>query len=139
MNEAVWTSARMILTSVFETTAPFFGYAGKETGGTNVRSSLIVFDAVVKLENVVTTSRASGFGMVTVEYKYLGFTVEVFGGQGKVLSLWRHIDQATNGMICVVNRNNRSPVVDARMIPTRCLMMYCAMRLCSRQRARERN
>ena len=32
----------------------------------------------MKLGDVVTNLRASGFGVVTVEYKYLGFAVRVF-------------------------------------------------------------
>ena len=93
----------------------FLEFAVEENGGTSVRSTLLVFDAVsataipseVKLGEVVTIPRASGFGVVSVAYKYLGFTVGV-------RSLGRHIYQATNGMICVVNSIIRSPVLDAK-------------------------
>ena len=61
----------------------FFGCAGILTGGASVRISLAVFDAVcvtathhgMKLGDVVSTLRASGFGVVTVVYKNLSFAV----------------------------------------------------------------
>ena len=91
------------MTSVFETAALVSVMLVKRLAGTTVRISLIVFDAVsetaisneVKHGDVVTTSRASGFGVVTVKYKYLGFAVGVFGGQDRVRSMWRHIYQGS--------------------------------------------
>ena len=58
-----------------------FGFTGEETGGTNVKSLLIGFDAVsdaailseLKLGEVVTALRTSGFGVETVQCKDLGF------------------------------------------------------------------
>ena len=52
--------------------------------------------------------------METVEYKNLSFTVWRVGGHDKVRSLWRHFYQGTNGLIFVVNSNDRNKVVDAQ-------------------------
>ena len=49
-----------------------------------------------------------------VEYKNLSFTVWGVGGHDKVRSLWRHFYQGTNGLINVVNSNDRNKVVDAQ-------------------------
>ena len=62
----------------------------------------------------ITTFRTSGFGVETVEYKNLSFTVWRVGGHDKVRSLWRHFYQGTNGLINVVNSNDRNKVVDAQ-------------------------
>ena len=62
----------------------------------------------------ITTFRTSGFGVETVEYKNLSFTMWNIGGHEKVRSLWRHFYQVTNGLIYVVNSNHRNKVVDAR-------------------------
>ena len=57
----------------------------------------------LKLGEVVTTIRTSGFGVETVEYKNLSFTVWCVGGQDKIRPLWRHCYQGTNGLIHVVS------------------------------------
>ena len=69
-----------------------FGFAGDETGKTKVRSLMIALDAgrktavhyELKLDTVVTTIRTSGFGVETVEYKNLSFTMWGVGGQDKM-------------------------------------------------------
>ncbi|KAL5707019.1 Arf GTPase arf1 [Ranunculus cassubicifolius] len=54
------------------------------------------------------------FNMKTVEYKNISFTVWDVGGQDKIRPLWRHYFQNTQGLIFVVDRNDRDRVVEAR-------------------------
>merc|ERR1711915_884999 len=55
-----------------------------------------------------------GFNVETVEYRNLSFTVWDVGGQDKIRPLWRHYYQGTNGLIYVVDSNDRDRVEDAR-------------------------
>ena len=57
---------------------------------------------------------ASGFNVETVEYKNISFTVWDVGGQDKIRPLWRHYFQNTQGIIFVVDSNDRDRVVEAR-------------------------
>merc|ERR1712194_169864 len=68
----------------------------------------------LKLGEVVTTIPTIGFNVETVEYKNLSFTVWDVGGQDKIRPLWRHYYQGTNGLIYVVDSNDRDRVEDAR-------------------------
>eukprot|EP00416_Gambierdiscus_australes_P008845 CAMPEP_0171145240 /NCGR_PEP_ID=MMETSP0766_2-20121228/146962_1 /TAXON_ID=439317 /ORGANISM="Gambierdiscus australes, Strain CAWD 149" /LENGTH=212 /DNA_ID=CAMNT_0011609141 /DNA_START=70 /DNA_END=708 /DNA_ORIENTATION=- len=54
------------------------------------------------------------FNVETVEYKNLSFTVWDVGGQDKIRPLWRHYYQGTNGLIYVVDSNDRDRIEDAR-------------------------
>merc|ERR1712176_1378334 len=63
---------------------------------------------------VVTTIPTIGFNVETVEYKNLSFTVWDVGGQDKIRPLWRHYYQGTNGLIYVVDSNDRDRIEDAR-------------------------
>ncbi|WVZ10516.1 hypothetical protein V8G54_015046 [Vigna mungo] len=56
----------------------------------------------------------SGFNVETVEYKNISFTVWDVGGQDKIRPLWRHYFQNTQGLIFVVDSNDRDRVVEAR-------------------------
>ena len=47
-------------------------------------------------------------------YKNLSFTVWDVGGQDKIRPLWRHYYQGTNGLIYVVDSNDRDRIEDAR-------------------------
>merc|ERR1711950_74697 len=62
----------------------------------------------------VTTIPTIGFNVETVEYKNLSFTVWDVGGQDKIRPLWRHYYQGTNGLIYVVDSNDRDRSEDAR-------------------------
>jgi ADP-ribosylation factor protein 1 len=55
-----------------------------------------------------------GFNVETVEYKNIQFTVWDVGGQDKIRPLWRHYFQNTQGIIFVVDSNDRERVVEAR-------------------------
>jgi ADP-ribosylation factor protein 1 len=60
------------------------------------------------------TSYFPGFNVETVEYKNIQFTVWDVGGQDKIRPLWRHYFQNTQGIIFVVDSNDRDRVVEAR-------------------------
>jgi len=68
----------------------------------------------LKLGEVVTTIPTIGFNVETVEYKNISFTVWDVGGQDKIRPLWRHYYQNTQGLIFVVDSNDRERVEDAR-------------------------
>ncbi|CAF1034891.1 unnamed protein product [Adineta ricciae] len=57
---------------------------------------------------------AAGFNVETVEYKNISFTVWDVGGQDKIRPLWRHYFQNTQGLIFVVDSNDRERVGEAR-------------------------
>lgn len=50
------------------------------------------------------------FNVETVEYKNISFTVWDVGGQDKIRPLWRHYYQNTQGLIFVVDSNDRDRV-----------------------------
>ncbi|KAJ0979105.1 hypothetical protein J5N97_014579 [Dioscorea zingiberensis] len=68
----------------------------------------------LKLGEIVTTIPTIGFNVETVEYKNISFTVWDVGGQDKIRPLWRHYFQNTQGLIFVVDSNDRDRVVEAR-------------------------
>merc|ERR1711964_397327 len=68
----------------------------------------------LKLGEIVTTIPTIGFNVETVEYKNISFTVWDVGGQDKIRPLWRHYYQNTQGLIFVVDSNDRDRVEDAR-------------------------
>ncbi|KAK0624683.1 ADP-ribosylation factor family-domain-containing protein [Bombardia bombarda] len=68
----------------------------------------------LKLGEIVTTIPTIGFNVETVEYKNIQFTVWDVGGQDKIRPLWRHYFQNTQGIIFVVDSNDRDRVVEAR-------------------------
>ncbi|KAK6175101.1 ADP-ribosylation factor 5 [Patella vulgata] len=68
----------------------------------------------LKLGEIVTTIPTIGFNVETVEYKNISFTVWDVGGQDKIRPLWRHYFQNTQGLIFVVDSNDRERVEEAR-------------------------
>merc|ERR1712096_148080 len=68
----------------------------------------------LKLGEIVTTIPTIGFNVETVEYKNISFTVWDVGGQDKIRPLWRHYFQNTQGLIFVVDSNDRDRVGEAR-------------------------
>ena len=54
-----------------------------------------------------------GFNVETVEYKNISFTVWDVGGQDKIRPLWRHYYQNTQGLIFVVDSNDKDRVGEA--------------------------
>jgi len=61
----------------------------------------------LKLGEVVTTIPTIGFNVETVEYKNISFTVWDVGGQDKIRPLWRHYYQNTQGIIFVLDSNDK--------------------------------
>ncbi|XP_006892631.1 PREDICTED: ADP-ribosylation factor 1-like isoform X2 [Elephantulus edwardii] len=68
----------------------------------------------LKLGEIVTTIPTIGFNVETVEYKNISFTVWDIGGQDKIRPLWHHYFQNTQGLIFVVDSNDREHVNEAR-------------------------
>ncbi|XP_071961728.1 ADP-ribosylation factor 2 [Antedon mediterranea] len=68
----------------------------------------------LKLGEIVTTIPTIGFNVETVEYKNISFTVWDVGGQDKIRPLWRHYFQNTQGLIFVVDSNDRERVIEAK-------------------------
>lgn len=61
----------------------------------------------------MTTIPTIGFNVETVEYKNICFTVWDVGGQDKIRPLWRHYFQNTQGLIFVVDSNDRDRINEA--------------------------
>ncbi|KAF8947982.1 hypothetical protein CPC16_003581 [Podila verticillata] len=68
----------------------------------------------LRLGEVVTTLPTIGFNVETVEYKNISFTVWDVGGQNRIRPLWKHYFQNTQGIIYVVDSNDRDRVDEAR-------------------------
>ncbi|RUS89060.1 hypothetical protein EGW08_003171 [Elysia chlorotica] len=68
----------------------------------------------LKLGEIVTTIPTIGFNVETVEYKNISFTVWDVGGQDKIRPLWRHYFQNTQGLIFVVDSNDRERIGEAK-------------------------
>lgn len=68
----------------------------------------------LKLGEVTTTIPTIGFNVETVQYKNISFTVWDVGGQDKIRPLWRHYYHGTDGLIFVVDSNDRERIGDAR-------------------------
>eukprot|EP01132_Coremiostelium_polycephalum_P008551 gene8551-10515_t len=67
----------------------------------------------LKLGEIVTTIPTIGFNVETVEFKNINFTVWDVGGQDKIRPLWRHYFQNTQGLIFVVDANDRERIQEA--------------------------
>merc|ERR1712160_205745 len=99
-------------------TKVFAGLVGKK----DCRILMVGLDAAgkttilykLKLGEVVTTIPTIGFNVETVEYKNIAFTVWDVGGQDKIRPLWRHYYTNTEGIIFVVDSNDRDRVDEAR-------------------------
>ena len=68
----------------------------------------------LKLGEIVTTIPTIGFNVESVEYKNICFTVWDVGGQDKIRPLWRHYFTNTQGLIFVVDSNDRDRVSEAK-------------------------
>jgi ADP-ribosylation factor protein 1 len=64
----------------------------------------------LKLGEVVTTIPTIGFNVETVQYQSVNLTVWDVGGQDKIRPLWRHYYQNTQGLIFVVDSNDRERI-----------------------------
>jgi len=66
----------------------------------------------LKLGEVVTTIPTIGFNVETVKYKKVSLTVWDVGGQDKIRPLWKHYFQNTQGLIFVVDSNDRDRITE---------------------------
>jgi len=106
----------------FRTMGIFSKVFGKLVGKKDCRILMVGLDAAgkttilykLKLGEVVTTIPTIGFNVETVEYKNISFTVWDVGGQDKIRPLWRHYYQNTQGIIFVVDCNDRERVGEAK-------------------------
>ena len=93
-------------------------FAGKK----NVKMLMVGLDASgkttvlykLKLGDLITSIPTIGFNVETVEYKNLKFTMWDVGGQDKLRPLWRHYFEGTDGIIFVVDSNDRDRISLAR-------------------------
>lgn len=91
-------------------------------GKAQVRILMVGLDAAgkttilykLKLGEIVTTVPTIGFNVETLEYKNISFTVWDVGGQDKIRTLWRHYFQNTQGLIFVVDSNDRERIGEAK-------------------------
>ena len=67
----------------------------------------------LKMGETVKTIPTIGFNVETLDYKGLNFTVWDVGGQDKIRVLWKHYYQNTDGLIFVVDSNDRDRIEDA--------------------------
>jgi small GTP-binding protein len=67
----------------------------------------------LKMGEIVKTIPTIGFNVETIEYKGLSFTVWDVGGQDKIRVLWRHYYQNTDGLIFVIDSNDKERIEDA--------------------------
>ena len=68
----------------------------------------------LKLNQDVTTIPTVGFNVETVTYKNVKFNVWDVGGQDKIRPLWRHYFSGTQGLIFVIDSNDRARIDEAR-------------------------
>ena len=64
----------------------------------------------LKMGETVKTIPTIGFNVETLDYKGLNFTVWDVGGQDKIRVLWKHYYQNTDGLIFVVDSNDRDRI-----------------------------
>jgi len=68
----------------------------------------------LKLGEVVTTLPTIGFNVETVIYKNIKFDVWDIGGQDKIRQLWKYYFNGTQGLIFVIDSNDRDRMAEAR-------------------------
>ena len=67
----------------------------------------------LKMGKTVKTIPTIGFNVETLDYKNLSITVWDVGGQDKIRVLWKHYYQNTDGLIFVVDSNDRERIEDS--------------------------
>ncbi|TAQ86028.1 hypothetical protein B7494_g5646 [Chlorociboria aeruginascens] len=68
----------------------------------------------LKLDQDVTTIPTVGFNVETVTFKNVKFNVWDVGGQDKIRPLWRHYFSGTQGLIFVIDSNDRNRIEEAK-------------------------
>lgn len=95
---------------------------GKIFGNREMRILMLGLDAAgkttilykLKLNQSVTTIPTVGFNVETVQYKNVKFNVWDVGGQDKIRPLWRHYYTGTQGLVFVVDSQDRDRIDEAR-------------------------
>ncbi|GAA5891109.1 hypothetical protein JCM5296_007381 [Sporobolomyces johnsonii] len=95
---------------------------GKLFGNKEMRILMLGLDAAgkttilykLKLNQSVTTIPTVGFNVETVTYKNVKFNVWDVGGQDKIRPLWRHYYTGTQGLVFVVDSQDRERIDEAR-------------------------
>ena len=118
----------------------------KLLGKKDVRILMVGLDAAgkttilyqLKMGETVKTIPTIGFNVETLEYKNLNFTVWDVGGQDKIRVLWKHYYQNTDGLIFVVDSNDRDRIEDAaeelkKMLAEEELKDCCVLVLANKQ------
>jgi ADP-ribosylation factor protein 1 len=67
----------------------------------------------LKLGEVITTCPTIGFNLETVEYGNVSFTVWDVGGQDKIRALWNFYYSNTQGLIFVIDSNDKARIEQA--------------------------
>ena len=67
----------------------------------------------LKMGETVKTIPTIGFNVETIDYKNFNFTIWDAGGQDKIRPLWKHYYQNTDGLIFVVDSNDRDRIEEA--------------------------
>ena len=83
----------------------------------NLGLLIVLLSAILyklKLNQDVTTIPTVGFNVETVTYKNVKFNVWDVGGQDKIRPLWRHYFSGTQGLIFVIDSNDRARIDEAR-------------------------
>lgn len=99
--QSVW--GRLVARSECRLLMLGFGGAGKST----ILSKL-------KLGEIITAIPTIGFNLETVDYKNISLTVWDLVAQDKMRAQWRNYYQNSQGLIFVVDSNDRNRVNDAR-------------------------
>lgn len=92
------------------------GYSGREYLADSVLTAILY---KLKLDQDVTTIPTVGFNVETVTYKNTKFNVWDVGGQDKIRPLWRHYFSGTQGLIFVIDSNDKDRMDEARTELTR--------------------
>ncbi|KAI8876344.1 ARF/SAR superfamily [Backusella circina FSU 941] len=95
---------------------------GKMFGSKEMRILMLGLDAAgkttilykLKLNQSVTTIPTVGFNVESVTYKNVKFNVWDVGGQDKIRNLWRHYYTGTQGLIFVIDSQDRDRIDEAR-------------------------
>jgi len=95
---------------------------GKIFGNKEMRLLMLGLDAAgkttilykLKLNQSVTTIPTVGFNVETVTYKNVKFNVWDVGGQDKIRPLWRHYYTGTQGLVFVVDSQDRERIDEAK-------------------------
>ncbi|KAF7321320.1 hypothetical protein MKEN_00652200 [Mycena kentingensis (nom. inval.)] len=95
---------------------------GKIFGNKEMRLLMLGLDAAgkttilykLKLNQSVTTIPTVGFNVETVTYKNVKFNVWDVGGQDKIRPLWRHYYTGTQGLVFVVDSQDRERLDEAK-------------------------